>query len=220
VLRLILRQLLRGFFILARLKISVYLVAILLTGSIAAKSIGSLQPINPALKGFVEGCEDKPQPCWYGIVPGNTMTKEAEIILTDLEYIADVAETRTIYVRNEDFTPSLVYIDQSRRYPSGIVAGIIIELKERVQFADIMLMFGSPSHLVMGYGSMAVSFQDELVYAHSLKYPATSRPNPFMTVTSVTLSAFSLTPMLETWHGFIPLWRYCQIEPSFPSCAL
>lgn len=40
--------------------------------SLVARTLGSTQPPNPALRGFTEGCEDKPQPCWYGIVPGVT----------------------------------------------------------------------------------------------------------------------------------------------------
>jgi len=31
--------------------------------SALAIMLGAQQPINPALAGFVEGCEDKPQPC-------------------------------------------------------------------------------------------------------------------------------------------------------------
>ncbi|MEO8612104.1 MAG: hypothetical protein ABI690_29675 [Chloroflexota bacterium] len=40
--------------------------------SLAARALGATQPPNPALRGFTKGCEDKPQPCWYGIVPGIT----------------------------------------------------------------------------------------------------------------------------------------------------
>jgi hypothetical protein len=35
----------------------------------AARALGGTQPTHPALRGFTEGCEGKPQPCWYGIVP-------------------------------------------------------------------------------------------------------------------------------------------------------
>jgi hypothetical protein len=38
--------------------------------TLTARAIGTTQPTNPALRGFIEGCENKPQPCWYGIVPG------------------------------------------------------------------------------------------------------------------------------------------------------
>jgi len=46
------------------------LTVIFLTMTVAARALGGTQPPNPALRGFVEGCEGKAQPCWYGIVPG------------------------------------------------------------------------------------------------------------------------------------------------------
>src|SRR5689334_17247061 len=58
--------------ILSQFKVTVILIAVLMVVCIEAKAVGALQPPNPALRGFVEGCEDKPQPCWYGIVPGVT----------------------------------------------------------------------------------------------------------------------------------------------------
>jgi hypothetical protein len=68
-----------------QLKVSLTLVVILLTFNIAAMVIGSLQPPNPALRGFIEGCEDKPQPCWYGVVPGVTTAKNATEILSGID---------------------------------------------------------------------------------------------------------------------------------------
>ncbi len=54
--------------------------------SITLIALGSTQPIHPALRGFVEGCEGIPQPCWYGIVPGVTMMEDARSILQNLGY--------------------------------------------------------------------------------------------------------------------------------------
>jgi hypothetical protein len=71
-----------------RIKISIIILALFLAGSIAAKAIGSLQSINPALRGFVEGCKDKPQPCWYGFVPDVTSRFDAEKIAKKLGFIA------------------------------------------------------------------------------------------------------------------------------------
>jgi hypothetical protein len=54
------------------LKLNLPIAIIFLGLSLAARALGTTQPPNPALSGFTEGCEDKPQPCWYGIVPGVT----------------------------------------------------------------------------------------------------------------------------------------------------
>jgi hypothetical protein len=54
--------------------------------SLVARAIGTTQPPNPALRGFVEGCKDKPQPCWYGLVPGVTSEKEAVELMVKANY--------------------------------------------------------------------------------------------------------------------------------------
>src|SRR5262245_5873722 len=40
--------------------------------SLATRALGAGQPPNPALAGFSEDCENLPQPCWFGILPGFT----------------------------------------------------------------------------------------------------------------------------------------------------
>lgn len=106
-----------------QLKLSIIVLALFLVGSIAAKAIGSLQPINPALRGFTEGCEDKPQPCWYGIVPGVTAANNVTEILHGI-----------------DNTFCNIYLI-SDTYAQTIEA---IELKdcEGIRVGDLFLQFG------------------------------------------------------------------------------
>jgi hypothetical protein len=54
------------------LKLSMPLLVLFTVVGLAAPAVGGTQPTHPALWGFTEGCEGKPQPCWYGIVPGVT----------------------------------------------------------------------------------------------------------------------------------------------------
>ena len=58
-------------------KLTLPIAVIFLALSLTARALAMTQPPNPALRGFVEGCENKPQPCWYGIVPGVTTAEEA-----------------------------------------------------------------------------------------------------------------------------------------------
>jgi len=60
--------------------------------SLAARALGSTHPPNPALRGFVEGCEDKPQPCWYGIVPGVTAIEDAPSILAQYRLNSELSQ--------------------------------------------------------------------------------------------------------------------------------
>ncbi len=71
------------------LKLILIMTLVLTMTSLAARAIGSTQPPNPALRGFTEGCEDKPQPCWYGIVPGVTPYWEITEIWTEHGYIVN-----------------------------------------------------------------------------------------------------------------------------------
>ncbi len=57
--------------------------------NVIVRGIGEIQPPNPALAGFNEGCEGKPQPCWYGIVPGVTTMREAKQISTQAVFQAN-----------------------------------------------------------------------------------------------------------------------------------
>jgi hypothetical protein len=67
-------------------KLTLSTAPIFLALFLIARALGTTQPPNPALNGFTEGCEDKPQPCWYGIVPGMTTEEEANLILQSLAY--------------------------------------------------------------------------------------------------------------------------------------
>jgi hypothetical protein len=62
------------------LKIILLCILALLALNMAARTLGSTEPPNPALEGFTVGCEGKLQPCWYGIVPGVTTVEEATTI--------------------------------------------------------------------------------------------------------------------------------------------
>src|SRR5689334_9061762 len=68
------------------LKLALFITCIGAVTSFAATALGTAQPLNPILRGFTEGCEDQPQPCWYGIVPGITDIKQAHDLLFKYQY--------------------------------------------------------------------------------------------------------------------------------------
>src|SRR5690242_4609279 len=73
------------------------------TFALAARTLGASQPPNPALAAFTIGCEDQPQPCWFGVVPGKTTWMEINQLLA---FAGEPEFNRTILARN-DFT--LIY---------------------------------------------------------------------------------------------------------------
>lgn len=70
-----------------RLRLAIWFLSIFFVLAVGARLLGSTQPPNPALRGFIEGCEDKPQPCWYGIVPEITTRLDAANISEKLNFI-------------------------------------------------------------------------------------------------------------------------------------
>jgi hypothetical protein len=69
--------------------LSVIFILMFTLCGVALSAFGATQPINPALRGFVEGCEGIPQPCWYGIMPGVTTVQEADTTLQNRDFQRD-----------------------------------------------------------------------------------------------------------------------------------
>jgi hypothetical protein len=78
-------------FLIGYLKVAVFLASSLVMVSFAAITFGRQQPSDLLLRGLAEGCRTKPQPCWYGIVPGVSTLDEMD---TYLRAAQSDAETR------------------------------------------------------------------------------------------------------------------------------
>ncbi|MBI1281161.1 MAG: hypothetical protein GC179_23750 [Anaerolineaceae bacterium] len=59
------------------LKFCIFIMLILSVMNLIARAIGTTQPQNSAMRGFTDGCEDQPQPCWYGAIPEETSFDDA-----------------------------------------------------------------------------------------------------------------------------------------------
>ncbi len=86
------------------LKLIIPITIACLTFMLIAHAFGATQPPNPVLHGFTEGCEAKPQPCWYGIVPGVTGRLLIPPILAKYGFIEgdNREKSDTIFQRVED----------------------------------------------------------------------------------------------------------------------
>jgi len=198
------------------LKISGYLVAILLTVSIAAKAIGSLQPPYPALRGFVEGCEDKPQPCWHGIVPGVTLADDARKIVEGLGYVLNDTNSTEVYLFNG-----------SSAFCRGVM---LVHPDDKASIS--LLMFSHCSNFVLGAFSLLglptlitksypksstvtlAEFYNVMVNWCKGCTNLSAHSKVELVYISTTINRFSGVP----WRGFAPQWRYCQLEPTFTGC--
>jgi hypothetical protein len=69
--------------------------------SAAMIALGGTQPPHPALRGFIEGCEGVPQPCWYGIIPMETTFADAVTRLTELGFKETYDPSYLIWQRDD-----------------------------------------------------------------------------------------------------------------------
>src|SRR5262245_33041521 len=117
------------------LKLVPLFILIFLVLSLTARVLGTTQPPNPALRGFTEGCEDKPQPCWYGIVPGVTTAEEAIELLDEQGYVLDADPATTIFSRYEPPKGSMIQFVQFNHYSeqTKIVHLMVLAFEHGVQ---------------------------------------------------------------------------------------
>jgi hypothetical protein len=204
-----------------QLKTTSILIILFLAVSIVAKSFGGLQPPNPALRGFIEGCEDKPQPCWYGIVPGETTVEEAHI-LTELGCITNEASFDSrlgFYLRYVCSANSPVYqidVGQPTDFSSTTITSVTVWIT-KVEVGDLVGYFGMPKQfdvdfflyagIVLLYGQNIYGYVDELTKNVTLKSE----------VSNYSIGTVN-NNIPSVWRGFIPMWRYCQLEPNNRIC--
>jgi hypothetical protein len=194
------------------LRITALMTLLMLSLLFAARVLGGVQSPNPSMAGFEEGCDDQPQSCWYGVVPG--VTTEAEIGAL-LAFMGEPELTRSIFSR--DF--SLVYTLSD----NGAFCRAIFELVRGVVVRGELVLCAEPDFrvgdlaLLLG-GSEVMSLPpDELIYG-SVSINAEGWPTPYSRITHINLLPADARFRSYAWHGFLPQNRYCQFVPDYPMC--
>lgn len=105
-------------------------------------------------------------------------------------------------------------------HSSNVIDAVAVLHPTTMRLGDAIAVIGRPS------GVSSFSEAENLI---SLAYPDKSlsmtiiRSNPSLfdqaiTGFMLTKPAFISPPLLTPWHGFVPKWRYCQLEPEFGYC--
>jgi hypothetical protein len=181
--------------------------------SLAARAVGTTQPVNPALRGFVEGCEDKSQPCWFGIVPGRTTAEQAYRILSHMGYeISDsiFGNTRQLQTRlldRADCGQIIVNVDQR----IGVVYQIYTHPCQLV-LGDFVKAFGIPTVVDITYEPCRIRLQFldarmQVIVENTVQL--THEVAGFGLLSDETVR-LELDRNLEigAWAGVLPMWRY------------
>ncbi|MEO8612709.1 MAG: hypothetical protein ABI690_32745 [Chloroflexota bacterium] len=183
-----------------RLYIKIILISVVILSICLGivEMVAELQPLNPVLQGFVEACEGKPQPCWYGITPGVTTLAAWRQIQSEKlnQVIADLGANCKISISADTET----------------VYGITMR-GCNVTIGDLIQMLGTPQVFIYScVGIFDYAFRDYISVA--------SRPDWDMPFSEVSFSIQSFPSHLSSegnvyqWMGFRPRRVYAKAQPA------
>jgi hypothetical protein len=177
-------------------------ICVVLCATLSA--LGSTQPANPVLEGFRVGCEEKPQPCWYGIVPGVTTEAEAETLL------------QLIPSQPSNFSASVTFSPYNTAGEARVVyqISVLFRPEERIMLGEVIAVLGSPEW--MDVDTIYVVPDENILYENGITASVESIRSPFSPVYKISLREGQIP--YQNWHGFIARWRYCELEPGYTIC--
>jgi hypothetical protein len=216
------------------LKAIVAVTLVLGSLSIAARALGTTQPPNPALAGFTEGCEGKPQPCWYGIVPGVTTVETAKRMLQGGKFLQSATGILPFggggyffdyqYDTELDCTASLRHYYGSkanRILETDTVDEIMMYKCPNLILGSLIDLTGQPEGIQMGSTRMgnqpmlAMNQFSTLVGVSDFSSPSVL----INTVYIFSSGSLAYTQTSANWHGFHTNTEYCQMtDVPFPPC--
>ncbi len=194
------------------------LIGFFLLSGLVARAFGGIQTPSPALRGFTTDCEQQISPCWYGIIPGITAIQDARKTLEALGYHRELAGTelsdRLMPYRSLENMPGCA--DVYFGYQVIGVKTIILWCME-ITIGELMTVLGQPEGRV-DYGPLG----EDWVYGQltiRLKPGWWRVPDASVDHLRLVLDDEGYTRRAKPWHGFLPQWRYCQLEPDYEGCA-
>lgn len=171
-----------------------------------AIQLGTMLPL-PTVLTNLQTCE---VPCWNHITPGITSMEEAHNRLVESGYRVRRSPSfrsgETIFVAAVE--PCQIWVSQR----DNIVNDIWLRYCDAIWLGNVMSIFGIPEGLAFRpWGDTYLLYRETLV---TVQVPAWS--SAFEPVFSLLLWSREDRPPEEVsaWNGFVPLWRYCQLQPA------
>lgn len=177
-----------------------------------------LQLDKPAL----EQDDDCRLPCWNGIIPGQTLYNQARQIVIDQGYTLwtepdGLAVPGQVLYIAPDRQRTVCKVGFSRtRMMEAFVREMALWFCEPQDLGDLMPLLGTP-HLILPLTSLLTYNEGQIVLILTL--PVCDRAlSPRSTVRYISLADASFNaplfnqPVQLGWRGFMPMWRYGQLE--------
>lgn len=192
--------------------ILVFIIGFAVTNA-AARALGTLQPPHPALASLVRGCEG--QPCWNGIVPGETTVSGAQAIIQAGRYdttdfsISTIPGWRVLPAPESEAYWCLEVIYHKHQIKQLILDGNCAEMR----LGDVFALLGAPS----GIGPYGPIFNGGAVWLYAeFNGDLSASDNclnfsPYGRVATIVLYDYrnifvTYSPYL--WRGFLPYAFY------------
>lgn len=176
-----------------------------------AVSLGSTIDDTAAPIRLLNACE---LPCWQRLEPGVTSLPRVDIVMSGLGYTLTADSSRgngvLTYEHLQQREQCLVEI----HYANDIVRMIILKNCGGARLGDFLALLGEPESVFSTGRSLAFrSFSIILGLEADLCGEWLSPYTPVISVRLVGVND-GLADTIRTWRGFMPYWRYLQLEPE------
>ncbi|MEZ4670295.1 MAG: hypothetical protein R3E39_20505 [Anaerolineae bacterium] len=181
------------------------LVLIMAIGAVnfATGVLSGAAPPHPALRGFDVDCENQPEPCWFGIVPGTTTIDVGRERLRQYVY----KTTSTGGDNQQSILPACVVTTEP--LPDSEVVGLLTLHCSDLKLGDIAAYLGVDVDKLLNQGGyMGVEFGTPTITAW------VSKPDPITNCTQIG-ELILVAPQLATHYN--PT-KPSSIKQSFGWC--
>lgn len=193
-------------------KFALLITLVLTITSLAARAFGSSQPFNPTMREFADGCAE--QPCWQGVVPGETTLAEAKNLLVGKGYkVLSVTSVQLAVSKPNEAC------QQSLTLSGGIIRQINLTFCQPMRLGDFMGQNRHPDTVMLDplsiwyQGQMQILFVPQFASWDTLSY--------FTPLREVILfPADSPLPYQRAaWLDLLTQRKYCQLKGLQYHCA-
>jgi hypothetical protein len=203
------------------------LIVVLTVISGAAMAVGQGRALHPALLDFRAGCETVEHPCWRGIILGQTTLEATRIQLLEAGYTAGIVNDSLHfqYFYSDGLAPGCVKLGYVK--DAQVLSYLRLYCIQNIMLGDVAASLGSPQAVVYRFStegnSQLLSYRSQGGLSGIMLLMGSGWSSLYSPLTSIELFEPGVFERAATrsavWRGFMPLWRYCRLEPDYPICS-